>query len=298
MENNELPILENAFDLWLDNKFQYTGSTIARRWESVNPDVQKYISYLIPKDEIQKIKTYQKEIFESCVDVFVTELKEIFNNDITESKYSDSDKIERYRRSVVWLLNGSKYDNVVELLPYMKERFLVGFVRTYIGIKDIREFYKFYHINKILNYSQITPNTKETGFYKDFVEVVVVGYIRFLDWLKEKKDTPKSVDGKKDYFIGDYALMYVYEDIDINESNCKELALKYGFNSKTSGKQLKDDYSKFRNNSVRTGLSENKKEDHAKLERMKRVLTLIPDNERVKSEIQLLEKQIISFYKK
>ena len=193
MENNELPILENAFDLWLDNKFQYTGSTIARRWESVNPDVQKYVSYLISKDEIQKIKTYQKEIFESLVDVFVTELKEIFNND------PDIKKVERYHESVIWLLDDAPCDKIKLSLPYMKERFLVGFVRTYIGIKDIREFYEFYHINKILNYSQITPNTKETGFYKDFVEVVVVGYIRFLDWLKEKKDTPKSVDGKKDW---------------------------------------------------------------------------------------------------
>ena len=298
MENNELPILENAFDLWLDNKFQYTGSTIARRWESVNPDVQKYISYLMPKDEIQKIKTYQKEIFESCVEVFATELKEIFNKDITKSKYSDSDKIERYKDSIYWLLKSIPTNYKDTDLPYMKdpERFIHGLKS--ITIKDIRDCYKDYFSYDILNYSWITASMKETGLYQDTVEVVVVGYIRFLDWLKEKKDTPKSVDGKKDYFIGDYALMYVYEDIDINESNCKELALKYGFNSKTSGKQLKDDYSKFRNNSVRTGLSENKKEDHAKLERMKRVLTLIPDNERVKSEIQLLEKQIISFYKK
>ena len=192
MENNEIPILENAFDLWLDNQFQYTGSTIARKWESVNPDVQKYVSYLMPKDEIQKIKTYQKVVFESCVEVFVTELKEIFNND------PDTKKVDRYHESVVWLLNGSKYDNVVELLPYMKERFLVGFVRTYIGIKDIREFYEFYHINKILNYSQITPSTKEAGFYKDFVQVVVVAYIKFLDWLKEKEipAIPQVVDGK------------------------------------------------------------------------------------------------------
>ena len=123
-------------------------------------------------------------------------------------------------------------------------------------------------------------------------------FAQLEDIEDETPATAQVVEVKKDYFIGDYALMYVYEDIDINESNCKELALKYGFNSKTSGKQLKDDYSKFRNSSVRTGLSENKKEDHAKLERMKRVLALIPDNERVKSEIQILENQIISFYKK
>ena len=200
MENNEIPILENAFDLWLDNKFEYTGSTIARRWESVSPDVQKYVSYLISKDEIQKIKTYQKEIFESCVEVFVTELKAKFNNDTTSSsKYSDSDKIERYKCSVIWLLDDAPCDKIKFSLPYMKdpERFIHGLKS--ITIKDIRDCYKDYFSYDILNYSWITASMKETGLYQDTVEVVVVGYIRFLDWLKEKKDTPKSVDGKKDW---------------------------------------------------------------------------------------------------
>ena len=197
MENTQIPIpvskLENAFDLWLNNKFQYNGNSTVSMLEFVEPDLKEYVYYIIPDGEIQKIKTYQKEIFESCVEVFITELKTKFSNDIASSS-GDSDKIERYKYSAVWLLNGSKYDDVAELLPYMKdpEKFIFGLKS--ITIDDIRDYYRTYILNGIdPNCSWIVPSVKETGLSQDTVQVVVTGYMRFLDWLKEKKDTPPQV---------------------------------------------------------------------------------------------------------
>jgi hypothetical protein len=105
---------------------------------------------------------------------------------------------------------------------------------------------------------------------------------------------PEQTETKTDKLkVPQIALIHVYEDIQITEDNAKEIAAKYGYMSKTSGKGLYHDYLKYCKTSDRKAkpTAETKITLINKIKLFESVVIYLSDNkkQRATDEIKILK---------
>lgn len=92
--------------------------------------------------------------------------------------------------------------------------------------------------------------------------------------------------------------MNFYNGIPINRNNCKEIAVKYGYNSKNSGEGLFHDYTKYSKNANRIGIDdESRRKNETKLNFLIKVVTLLKGKAKkhAKEDLAKLEKAIFDY---
>jgi len=103
---------------------------------------------------------------------------------------------------------------------------------------------------------------------------------------KQKEIIPKS---KPTLRVKQIALIHVYKDSAITNENAKNIASKYGYNSKLSGKGLEDDYAFFRNTTNRKARTNpfTLKRMQNKIELFESILEYLSDSEKIKANNEI-----------
>lgn len=116
----------------------------------------------------------------------------------------------------------------------------------------------------------------------------------YIDYLKNKISPPLHAETKTDKLkVPQIALIHIYEGIPITEQNATEIAAKYTYTAKTSGKGLYHDYLKYYKTSDRKAkpTAETKKTLINKIDLFKSVLPFLTDKGKAMAtdEISILE---------
>ena len=100
-----------------------------------------------------------------------------------------------------------------------------------------------------------------------------------------------SIEIQHNLSMKQIALKHIYEDKTITRDNANQIAKEYGYISKTSGESLYQDYSKFIRNSNRKGDEGSKRKNQYKINLIKSVVEMLPEDKRKKpkSEVIILE---------
>jgi hypothetical protein len=103
--------------------------------------------------------------------------------------------------------------------------------------------------------------------------------------------TPSQSDEKKRLKVPVIALIHIYEKKPLTEENAQMIAAEYGYNAKTSGKGLYDDFLKYRSSADRKGNLDTKKKLRNKIALFESVLEHLSETARNKAndEIEILK---------
>jgi hypothetical protein len=245
------------------------------------------------KEDAIKIKRKQKELFELQKDQilkgFINTFKKLFkNSDAKESylerEFSDVNKIFSHDsglspRFYNWNTTISRED-LSEMRKYVDEQIIKG-EKRYDFMHSPK--FVFQSKNKIIPeiYAQVCWDYFK--WLNNFVTSLNKKYSKTDVSVPKIKEKPKEKLG-----VPLIALVHFYNNVPINRDNSKEIAAKYGYNSKTSGEGLFHDYSKFSKNAYRLGINdESRRQNETKRNFLIKVVTLLKGNAKKHAEKDL-----------
>jgi hypothetical protein len=195
---------------------------------------------------LKLIESKQKEIFlDKAIELFKT-FKRIFSKQFKSSKAKElflKRELDDIRK-ILYLLPIQDLNFKNRTFTLFKNDLMI--IRKYIDSQLIKgeEYFGFVH----------SPNFKfqHEKITNDFVYAKAT--FDYYNWLVEfnKFSKKEKISKKSKIKVKVIALIYFYNRIEINRINCNEIASKYGYNSKTSGEGLYQDYIKVSANSYRT----------------------------------------------
>lgn len=154
-----------------------------------------------------------------------------------------------------------------------------------------------------LNHTKKLIFDRELYFYPKKVSTTNKG--AFMDWYNETLtiEITEVTEETKEKRIPVYqiALKYYYEDKHITEDNANSIANSFGYNSKTSGKGLLQDYQDWCTDSIRKSNPSAEDKNDLKLERKIRyfenVLESLPEGKKAKAfgDISILKSKLSDY---
>jgi len=232
------------------------------------------------EEVVKELLSSHKELFETFVDSFAKELNA--NLLIKETKEGKTDLIKYYIFEF-WELNGFFKHNEKTLYKSIK-----GNTITPREVDEVGSEYEKYVIvcNDLFDYLFYEIQVCCIKYNIDFFQICdeLNFNLQYLDsgitMGFEDRKTEKKVDNPK-LTIAAVAIMHIFisnfeNGTPITKTNAKQIAAKYGFNSPTSGKQLKNEYDKYKTDSQRKRFSqENGRAFREHLQRYESILSIL-----------------------
>lgn len=251
---------------WYEGRVYLNTSAIITPANKNDKPIEAVLTDFSPRHR-KMIKIKQKEIFNAKSIDLLKIFKNTFNERFKNSKAKDlflKRELEDNRKML--------YLIPIQDLSFKNRNFQINksdllIIREYINNQLVKgeEYHGFVH----------SPNFKYQ--YEKFTNDLVYARVTFdyYNWLiKFNKSRKKSVDNSKNKIKNNkpiedlkserlnvkvIALICFYNNLHINRSNCKEIAIKYSYTAKTSGEGLYHDYSKYSDNMYRTKVANESK---------------------------------------
>jgi hypothetical protein len=222
---------------------------------------------------------------ENWYDYFLSEIRDI-NIEIGLLRYDLKvliNSIEKLKKLLNSMNKVSDTENIKEIL-YIADDVSIVLAKTYLirkGARDEKDTQIFnllpgslkFEVLEVINEIQ-RDDTKKN--YNDEMDKIL--------YKEGSQSSPKLK-------IRQIALLHVYKGNPINMDNSSEIAKKYGYTNKYSGKGLYDDYTLYHKDTNRREFPETKVKFYNKVKLLESIEGLLADNERFKLELKALRQE-------
>jgi hypothetical protein len=277
-------------DWWNGTTYLDTCPTFSNRGENIG--IKASLSDFV-KNDANKIVKKQQELFEKeskkRLEIFIKQFKDRYKNSEAKKTYlrreiADINKIISSKsglspRFYNWN-PGIKREDLDDMRIFVNEQIIKG-----------EKYYAFMHSP---NYRFQNKNKVPSGVYAR-------ACWDYLKWIEKNIEMPSKkqpkvqmddskLDVPKKESVPVIALLHVYKNSPINRDNCKEIASRFGYDSKNSGEGLFQDYTKYSKHSNRVGINDNSnRKNENKRSLLLKVIKLLKGNNKKQAQLDLLK---------
>jgi hypothetical protein len=181
-----------------------------------------------------------------------------------------------------------------------------GISSSHNTVKEIRKHYECYIDHNEVGALVANPQNEDSYNRQLHKEtplcIQAIAFAKFYKYLREYNihSAPSvvelsQIEENKKLKVPVIALIHIFENKSLTEENAQIIAAKYGYNAKTSGKGLYDDFLKYRSATDRKGNPDTKKKLKNKIALFESVLEHLSESARNKAndEIEILKKNLL-----